>query len=103
VHGFKGATSHFLLNELERRKPKVKTHLVWIGAQKEPGVTSRTWRWVDGECTASYIKMHAIFMYLFIFKGVTKRYGTNFRTHSSHLEVEIMLYEHGSGNALFPC
>ena len=34
--------------------------------------------------------------------GVTKRYGTNFRTHSSHLEDEIMLYEHGSGNFLFP-
>ena len=32
--------------------------------------------------------------------GVTKRYGTNFRTHSSHLEEEIMLYEHGSGNAV---
>ena len=36
-------------------------------------------------------------------QGVTKRYGTNFRTHSSHLEDEIMSYEHGSGNALFPC
>ena len=36
-------------------------------------------------------------------QGVTKRYGTNFRTHSSHLEDEIMLYEHGSGNALCPC
>ena len=36
-------------------------------------------------------------------QGVTKRYGTNFRTHSSHLEGEIMLYEHESGNALFPC
>ena len=34
--------------------------------------------------------------------GVTKRHGTNFRTHSSHLEDEIKLYEHGSGNALFP-
>ena len=36
-------------------------------------------------------------------QSVTKRYGTNFRTHPSHLEDEIMLYEHGSGNALFPC
>ena len=35
-------------------------------------------------------------------QGVTKRYGTNFRAHSSHLEDEIMLYEHGSGNASFP-
>ena len=31
--------------------------------------------------------------------GVTKRYGTNFRTRSSDLEDEIMLYEHGPGNA----
>ena len=36
-------------------------------------------------------------------QGVTKKYGTNFRTHSSQLEDEIMLYEHGSGNALFSC
>ena len=36
-------------------------------------------------------------------QGVTERHGTNFRTLSSHLEGEIMLYEHGSGNALFPC
>ena len=34
---------------------------------------------------------------------VTKRYGTNFRTHSSHLEDEIMLYEHRSENALLSC
>ena len=36
-------------------------------------------------------------------QSVTKRYGTNFRTHSPHLEDKIMLNEHGSGNALFPC
>ena len=35
-------------------------------------------------------------------QGVTKRYATNLRTHYSHLEDEIKLYEHGSGNALFP-
>lgn len=57
VHGLKGATSSFLLAELERRKPSLKTQLVWIGAQREPGFTSRTWRWVDGRvpclCSAS--------------------------------------------------
>ena len=37
-----------------------------------------------------------------IYTGCKKRYGTNFRTHSSYLEDKIMLYEHGSGNALFP-
>lgn len=50
VHGFAGATSSFLLAELERRKTVLKTQLVWIGAQREPGFTSRTWRWVDGGC-----------------------------------------------------
>jgi len=48
VHGLKGATPTFLLAELERRKPNLRTQLVWIGAQREPGI-SRTWRWVDGE------------------------------------------------------
>ena len=37
---------------------------------------------------------------LYNIPGVTKRYGTKFRMHSSHLEDEIMLYEHGSGNVV---
>ncbi|CAD1479335.1 unnamed protein product, partial [Heterotrigona itama] len=49
VHGFQGAASVYILNNLERRKNKLKTQLVWIGAQKEPLITARTWRWVDGE------------------------------------------------------
>ncbi|XP_057333972.1 sushi, von Willebrand factor type A, EGF and pentraxin domain-containing protein 1 isoform X2 [Microplitis mediator] len=49
VHGFKGISSTFILNNLEKRKHKLKTQLVWIGAQKEPSITARTWRWVDGE------------------------------------------------------
>ncbi|XP_034232055.1 sushi, von Willebrand factor type A, EGF and pentraxin domain-containing protein 1 [Thrips palmi] len=49
VHGLSGARNLFLLAELERRKQTLKTQLVWIGAQKDPGVVSRTWRWVDGE------------------------------------------------------
>jgi len=44
-----GVSSTFILNNLERRKDKLKTQLVWIGAQKEPQITARTWRWVDGE------------------------------------------------------
>lgn len=44
-----GAASVYILNNLERRKDKLKTQLVWIGAQKEPLITARTWRWVDGE------------------------------------------------------
>lgn len=49
VHGFRGSASTFLAAELERRKPRLKTQLIWIGAQKEPGLTSRTWKWVNGK------------------------------------------------------
>ncbi|XP_046391090.1 sushi, von Willebrand factor type A, EGF and pentraxin domain-containing protein 1 [Ischnura elegans] len=49
VHGFKGPTSSFLLAELDRLKPTLKTQLVWIGAQKDPGLIARSWKWVDGE------------------------------------------------------
>lgn len=49
AHGFRGVTTSFLTGELERRKEKLKTQLVWIGAEKDPGLTSRTWRWVNGK------------------------------------------------------
>nr|CAD7589887.1 unnamed protein product [Timema genevievae] len=49
VYGLEGAATPFLLAQLERRKPTLKTQLVWIGATKEPGFTTRTWRWVNGE------------------------------------------------------
>lgn len=49
AHGFRGVHNTFLLAELERRKSSLKTQLVWIGAYKEPGFTSRTWKWVNGE------------------------------------------------------
>ncbi len=48
LHDFRGATHDYILAELDRRKPDLKTQLVWIGAQKEPGITARTWRWVNG-------------------------------------------------------
>lgn len=49
VHEFRGPASDYILTELERRKAELKTQLVWIGAQKEPGITSRTWKWVNGK------------------------------------------------------
>lgn len=49
VHGMSAGATSFLYAELERRKPMLKTQLVWIGAQKEPGITSRIWKWVNGE------------------------------------------------------
>lgn len=61
VHGFKGATTAFLVGELERRKEKIKTQLVWIGAQKEPGIASRTWKWVDGTYYSYYFIVFLIF------------------------------------------
>ncbi|GLH11061.1 Locomotion-related protein Hikaru genki [Gryllus bimaculatus] len=54
VHGLASgdAAAAFLVAELERRKMHLKTQLVWIGATRDPGFTSRTWRWVDGEVVA---------------------------------------------------
>lgn len=55
LHDFRGATKDFVLSELERRKTELRTQLVWIGAQKEPGYTSRTWKWVNGNEMNKYI------------------------------------------------
>lgn len=49
IHDFRGATKDYVLSELDRRKTELRTQLVWIGAQKEPGYTSRTWKWVNGK------------------------------------------------------
>lgn len=49
IHGVTPLQSIFVSSELERRKSNMKTQLVWIGAQKEPGVISRTWKWVNGK------------------------------------------------------
>jgi hypothetical protein len=54
AHGLRGVHNTFLLAELERRKPRFKTQLVWIGAHKEPGFTSRTWKWVNGKTSFSF-------------------------------------------------
>lgn len=56
VHEFRGATSQYILSELERRKSELKPQLVWIGAQKEPGITSRTWKWVNGMNIHLYVQ-----------------------------------------------
>lgn len=48
IHNIRGPTKDYVLSELERRKGELRTQLVWIGAQKEPGYTSRTWKWVNG-------------------------------------------------------
>lgn len=49
IHDFRGPTQNFILSELDRRKTELRTQLVWIGAQKEPGFTSRIWKWVNGK------------------------------------------------------
>ncbi|CAD7078323.1 unnamed protein product [Hermetia illucens] len=49
IHNFRDIANDYILSELERRKGELKTQLVWIGAQKEPGITSRTWKWVTGD------------------------------------------------------
>ncbi|CAG9857786.1 unnamed protein product [Phyllotreta striolata] len=49
VHSISPSDNIFIHSELDRRKSKMRTQFVWIGAQKEPSVVSRTWKWVDGE------------------------------------------------------
>lgn len=61
VNSMRGPTQDYILSELERRKPELRTQLVWIGAQKEPGITARTWKWVNGKK-----KMIVHFFYSFL-------------------------------------
>lgn len=61
IHDFRGATSDYILSELERRKGDLRTQLVWIGVQKEPGFTSRTWKWVNGECHSEFNSIWSAF------------------------------------------
>ncbi|KAI4469516.1 complement component-related sushi domain-containing [Holotrichia oblita] len=49
VHGMTPAATSFLYAELERRKSNLKTQLVWIGVQKDPGLVAKTWKWVNGD------------------------------------------------------
>lgn len=49
IHNMNSAQTSFLISQLDRRKSNLTTQLVWIGAQKEPGVISRTWKWVNGK------------------------------------------------------
>lgn len=49
VHAMTPAATSFLYAELERQKANLKTQLVWIGVQKEPGLIEKTWKWVNGK------------------------------------------------------
>lgn len=60
IHDFRGPTKDYILSELERRKDELRTKLVWIGAQKEPGFTSRIWKWVNGN-----VQLQRVFLNLF--------------------------------------
>lgn len=61
LHDFRGATYDYVLAELDRRKADLKTQLVWVGAQKEPGITARTWRWVNGKTFFISILFNCVF------------------------------------------
>lgn len=60
----------FLLSELDRRKESLKTQLVWIGVQKEPGIAASTWKWVNSKFyysllfykSCSYNKYYSLFL-----------------------------------------
>lgn len=49
IHSMTPLQMTFIQGELERWKTKLKTQLVWIGANKDPGLISRTWKWVNGK------------------------------------------------------
>lgn len=49
IHHMPISMTQFIHSELERRKSKLKTQLVWIGVQKEPGEYNKKWRWINGE------------------------------------------------------
>ncbi|VEN57531.1 unnamed protein product [Callosobruchus maculatus] len=49
IHNLTTLDMSFLRAQLDRWKPKLKTQLVWLGANKDPGVIARTWKWVNGE------------------------------------------------------
>ncbi|CAG0889424.1 unnamed protein product [Darwinula stevensoni] len=46
IYKFNEITFDFVKSELERIKNQLQNKLIWIGAQKDPGFISRTWRWV---------------------------------------------------------
>lgn len=62
IHDFRGTTKDYVLSELERRKGELRTQLVWIGAQKEPGYTSRTWKWVNGMICIPFFHIYITFI-----------------------------------------
>lgn len=38
---------NFINTILDRLKPTLKRPLIWIGVERDPGFTSRSWRWID--------------------------------------------------------
>ncbi|ODM90554.1 CUB and sushi domain-containing protein 1 [Orchesella cincta] len=38
---------HFITTTLDRLKATLKRPLIWIGVERDPGFTARSWRWVD--------------------------------------------------------
>lgn len=62
MHDFRGPSQDYVLSELDRRKAELRTQLVWIGAQKEPGFTSRVWKWVNGmyNCFITPLRIGAV-------------------------------------------
>ncbi|XP_055388118.1 sushi, von Willebrand factor type A, EGF and pentraxin domain-containing protein 1 [Condylostylus longicornis] len=48
INNFLGSPSKYVNSVLERRKGTLKTNLIWIGAQKDEGITARSWKWIEG-------------------------------------------------------
>ncbi|XP_076332272.1 CUB and sushi domain-containing protein 1-like [Tachypleus tridentatus] len=55
VQSISNVTHRFLSSELERLKDKLKSKLVWFGAQREPGVVSQKWHWVNNQAVVDFL------------------------------------------------
>lgn len=56
VHGVDDLILPFISAELERRRDKLKSKLVWMGAQRRTGIglNKRGWYWVNGTSRVSF-------------------------------------------------
>ncbi|XP_064486743.1 sushi, von Willebrand factor type A, EGF and pentraxin domain-containing protein 1-like [Ornithodoros turicata] len=57
VHGINNLTLPFISAELERRKDKLKSKLVWMGASRRNGISpgKRGWFWVNGDPVRDFL------------------------------------------------
>ncbi|XP_076319115.1 P-selectin-like isoform X1 [Tachypleus tridentatus] len=55
VHSTGNVIHNFLSSELERKKDNLKSNLVWLGAQREHGIVSQKWHWVNNRTIVNFL------------------------------------------------